>query len=73
MARLANLTEILTAHALTMSDDPAFMTFDDGIRREPVDVHMRRMRSDNTRSEAARHRDLSRYSARRVKSTSTTL
>lgn len=70
MARSATIAEVYNAYIATQdegSDTTAFNMFEDRLRRESAARHMRRMRSDATRSPSARHNDIQRHQARRAK------
>lgn len=68
MARKATLAEIYTATFIITTQDEADSFEDDGLRQDETAFHLRRVRSDATRSPAARHVAIERHHMRRAKS-----
>lgn len=66
MARKATLAEIYTATYIITTQDEADSFEED--RQDETDFHLRRVRSDATRSPAARHISIERHHMRRAKS-----
>lgn len=66
MARKATLAEIYTA-TFIITQDEADSAFEED-RQDETDFHLRRVRSDATRSPAARHASIERHHMRRAKS-----
>lgn len=69
MARLASVDEIYAAHAATADSesDSVYNPLEDRLHQAEAAFHLRRVRSDHSRSSAARHVAIERHNERRAK------
>lgn len=68
MGRTPTISEAYEAYAAMNADtDTPYNSFDDRLRQEESAFHLRRVRSDHSRSPAARHVAIERHNERRSK------